>query len=107
VSLKEAPGHHPDTQKAPYFDYSQPLMKRQIRRGPKWRWSRLFPGFIRFSRNNHHIYHCVIPICTSPELCDSPDQAAHYHIFDLSFEGFIFDPKLGLLQSIVRRFIVF
>jgi hypothetical protein len=31
-------------------------------------------------------------------MCDSSDQAAHYHIPHLQFEGFISDPALGCLQ---------
>jgi hypothetical protein len=34
-----------------------------------------------------------------PELCNSPDQTAHYHIFGLSIRGFISDPALDWLQS--------
>jgi hypothetical protein len=35
----------------------------------------------------------------SPEVCSSPDQAAHYHIFGVEVCGFFSDSALGWLQS--------
>jgi hypothetical protein len=39
--------------------------------------------------------HLLLP----PEMCDSPDQAAHYHVLDLYVGGFTSDPELGWLQN--------
>jgi hypothetical protein len=57
-----------------------------------------FPSFFGF------LLSVIIPpllhtnISTPHVLCDSPDQAAHYHILVLQVAVFILDPVLGWLQ---------
>lgn len=41
--------------------------------GMKWFWSRSFSKFIRIS--------LLITNLSSPEMCNGPDKAAHYHVF--------------------------
>jgi hypothetical protein len=44
------------------------------------------------------------PLPFHPEVYESPDHAAHYHIRNLKVLGFISEPELRSLQSIQKHF---
>jgi hypothetical protein len=48
-----------------------------------------------FSPENHHSTIVPYSFLPLPDVCDSPDQAASYHILSLQVWRFISDPTLG------------
>jgi hypothetical protein len=55
-------------------------------------------GFVSFPANHYtNIAHTQLSL--NLKVCDSPDQAAHYHILGIFVVGYACVPELSWLQS--------